>query len=723
MTKGFKRLLAVLLTLVICLAGVAGLSAQAEETTTKLVPKQVETPVAGTAYKLYLTQAKLEKTLYFTGEMSGYYFAVSEDAAEAVDVYLEAVEGGYQLSFTKDEVKQYVDIYVYNDAGAVGVRITAEPTAVYTYDTEIGSLVANIAGTDYYLGTYASNARIGASKTSYITETNLGVEQFPVAFGTLVEEEVTETPEETPEEPEVVALPFVTPKEGVAYQLALYQSNLDGGKTLYFAGEMDGKYLAATDNIAEAVNVHVEEVADVEGGWRLYFNQNGVKTYIDVETYTNSKGNLAASVKLTTTPSVAVFVYDAELKTMVTTLSDKDWYLGTYNTYKTISASDTYYITGDNAAMVGVSQFVSGFLASEQSDYELSFETPVAGTAYNLALYQNNWGKVLYFAGEKDGNFLATTEVEDEATNVYVEEVEGGYRLYFNKGGEKQYIDVETYTNKNGRLSASVKITETPTAVFTYDAELKTMVTRLEDNDWYLGTYNSFLTISSSNLSYISGDNASKIGITQYPAGFLASDNEEKVEVPEEPVYVTTLESGTYVIWAPGHNKALSINKSEEGGYYNGGVDVVWADENLSGYTNAEIWTVTKNEDGTYTISCEEGVFSMSTYSSTGYNQENDTWVLEDAGDGSYYVKNVNRDRYLGWSTQYGNWTTKAAIGSGNEGDYAVKFTPAVAQVEPELPDSPDSGDHSQMILWGAAMVCSAVAVVAIVLKKRNKKA
>ena len=46
---------------------------------------------------------------------------------------------------------------------------------------------------------------------------------------------------------------------------------------------------------------------------------------------------------------------------------DTDYYLGTYKTFETISASKTTYITGDNAANVGVSQFVARLVTLELS--------------------------------------------------------------------------------------------------------------------------------------------------------------------------------------------------------------------------------------------------------------------------------------------------------------------------------------------------------------------
>ena len=51
-------------------------------------------PVAETAYKFYLTQATLNKNLFFNGKMSGEYLGTTEDPALAPDVFVEAAEGG-----------------------------------------------------------------------------------------------------------------------------------------------------------------------------------------------------------------------------------------------------------------------------------------------------------------------------------------------------------------------------------------------------------------------------------------------------------------------------------------------------------------------------------------------------------------------------------------------------------------------------------------------------
>ena len=54
------------------------------------------------------------------------------------------------------------------------------------------------------------------------------------------------------------------------------------------------------------------------------------------------------------------------------------------------------------------------------------------------------------------------------------------------------------------------------------------------------------------------------------------------------------------VIYAPAYRKALS---SEKTGFYNVGTDItIEADGTVTGYTDADIWTVTVNDDGTYSI-------------------------------------------------------------------------------------------------------------------------
>ena len=314
-----------------------------------------------------------------------------------------------------------------------------------------------------------------------------------------------------------------TPAADKAYKFYLAQNNR--GEVLYFAGEMSGNFLATTTRISKATDVYLETV---EGGFRLYFkNADGEKVYIDAHEYQTGK----VGVRLTGEPT-CVWTFDADLGVLTTVVIEKTWYLGTYNTFNTMSLSETWRISGEKAGDVGVSQFpayLANVVAKEVAPENV--ETPAADKAYKFYLAQNNRGEVLYFAGEMSGNFLATTTRISKATDVYLETVEGGFRLYFkNADGEKVYIDAHEY--QTGKVG--VRLTGEPTCVWTFDADLGVLTTVVIEKTWYLGTYNTFNTMSLSETWRISGEKAGDVGVSQFPA-YLATIEfvKEEVETPE----------------------------------------------------------------------------------------------------------------------------------------------------------------------------------------------
>lgn len=151
--------------------------------------------------------------------------------------------------------------------------------------------------------------------------------------------------------------------------------------------------------------------------------------------------------------------------------------------------------------------------------------------------------------------------------------------------------------------------------------------------------------------------------------------------------------NGSYVIWAPEYNKALS---SVYSGFNNTGVDVSETAGKLAGYGNTEIWTVEKNDDDTYYISYGGQRLAMSSnYSSMPLGEVNDKWVLEDAGNGLYYVKNVKRGCYIEWYASKNYWSGFAYINSGTEGMFALKFTPVTKGYET------DAAVQETIAQWG----------------------
>ena len=454
-------------------------------------PAFVEAPEVGGTYKYALVQAELGKTLFFTGAMSGNYLATSEDPTKAVDVTIEEVEGGVRLFFMDGETKTYIDIHEYQE-GKAGVRLTTEPTAVFVWNEECGVFTAEVAGAPRYLGTYSTYNTFSASDIKYISGENLGkigVSQFPAGFGNMIWN--------------------FTAAEGQpaagTYKYALVQAEL--GQTLFFSGAMSGNYLATTTDGSKAADVTIEEV---EGGFRFYFMDGETKTYIDIHEYQEGK----AGVRLTTEPT-AVFVWNEECKVYAAEVAGAFRYLGTYSTYNTISASDIKYIAGENVGKIGISQFPAGFCTVSYQIAAVEGQ-PAAGTTALFYLNQAELGQALFFAGAMSGNYLAATTDPSQAAAVTVEEVEGGYRLFFMDGETKTYIDIHEY--QEGK--AGVRLTTEPTAVFVWNEECGVFTAEVAGAPRYLGTYSTYNTISASDIKYIAGENLGKIGISQFPAGF-----------------------------------------------------------------------------------------------------------------------------------------------------------------------------------------------------------
>ena len=132
-------------------------------------------PEAGTAFKLTLFQNNKGAKYYFTGAMSGYYFATNTDVSKAVDVYLEDAEGGYYLYFMNGETKNY--IYAEKSGSHNNIKFGATQT-VWTYDEDLGVFITNLSGSNVYMGTYGTYVTISLSYTSYINASNVDKSQF-----------------------------------------------------------------------------------------------------------------------------------------------------------------------------------------------------------------------------------------------------------------------------------------------------------------------------------------------------------------------------------------------------------------------------------------------------------------------------------------------------------------------------------------------------------------
>lgn len=161
------------------------------------------------------------------------------------------------------------------------------------------------------------------------------------------------TPEPTPDpDPVTAQLPEITdPAEGTAYKFGMIQ--VKSGHTVYIAGGIDqDRYLVTTEDKSAALDVYVEKV---DGGIKISTTIDGAKVYITLAF------NDAGKTALSYTAEGTVFQLDAATGCWYTNLDGTDYYMGSYNTFDTISASKTSYINATNA---GVDQFPAGFFAA-----------------------------------------------------------------------------------------------------------------------------------------------------------------------------------------------------------------------------------------------------------------------------------------------------------------------------------------------------------------------
>lgn len=139
-----------------------------------------------------------------------------------------------------------------------------------------------------------------------------------------------------------------------------------------------------------------------------------------------------------------------------------------------------------------------------------------------------------------------------------------------------------------------------------------------------------------------------------------------------EWVLTTELKDGDQVlIGCPKYNKLLSADKVSASSYYNKGVNYTTSD--FSKVTDAEIFVVTVNSDGTYTFTSLTGkvIALADSYASLNDTGKHKSWTLKSRNDGTFTVYNTGRKTYLEWYASKNNWSTYTA---GNTAEYYLSF-------------------------------------------------
>jgi len=522
----------------------------ADGTVEDIVPEEPDTPIVSNALKTG------DKVVIFA---PAYNKALSADKVDAESFYNKGVDitvkdgvvSGYGDAETWTVTDNGDGTYSFSNGGK-NIGLGAQYSSMNLGETNddwqlicLGGSLYNVknTGRGNFIEWYASKNNWSTYNSSYAaTDDQFQLSFYIIGTGILEEEVEIPTPSDptTPTEPEtppagVVATLVETPQVGVAYKMAM-----NNGSILYFNGQTESASvtyrLATSVDATKAVDVYLEAVSGVNNGYRLYFMNGSTKTYIRVYHRTDGDPGFGkGSLELVTTAPTEYFTYDSTAKTLIYDYDGNNaYYMGTYSTFSTFSVSNTYYITGDKAANVDVSQFPARFYTVEitgdpvitdpttpstqptapstqpttpsteptvPSDTTVELvEAPSAGVAYKFGMVQGNVeNKIFYILGEMKGYYINSTDDVTAAYDVYLEETTGGYYLYTNVGGAKKYINmVVSGTHVNGAFE------DAASTVYTYDAEKKTVVSTVNDALYWFGTRNdkTYTTVGPVKVEY-----------------------------------------------------------------------------------------------------------------------------------------------------------------------------------------------------------------------------
>ncbi|MBP5224974.1 MAG: hypothetical protein J6Z38_05265, partial [Lachnospiraceae bacterium] len=441
-------------------------------------------PEAGKPYKMAIAQQKLKKALYFDGAINGSGFLTTvETEASGADVYLEETNGGYFLYFTESTgVKKYVTLTA-NGKDKSGhqkakISLTAEGSTVFTIDNTYKTLFASIEGSPMYLGTYNEYNTFSASEVSFLTaEGAYDVSQFPAQFL------VSDGSGQGGEGEETDELTFVQPEPEKAYKLVVDQKT--AGKVLYFNGTTGDKdyWLATTENIAEAVDVYVESV---DGGLNLYFfDANSNKQYI---TIAMQDGTARAGI---TEVAVNPYTYDEAFQTLIATISQS--VEGDMTPEEIVDAA--YALEGGKA--LSGARTLTGTVTAINTAYSEDY-----GNITVTIVVENRTEKPIQcFRMKANPNVVG---METAIKNLAVGDV------ITVTGTLKNYVDKNSKSTIEFDANCTLDVLTTAGGT-TISGETEGDLTA----DYFLGTYNTYTTLSANNAETYLTDGA--VDVTQFP--------------------------------------------------------------------------------------------------------------------------------------------------------------------------------------------------------------
>ena len=422
----------------------------------------------------------------------------------------------------------------------------------------------------------------------------------------------------------------------------------------YAAGALSGKFLTSVETSVTALadNVEIFTLGGEKDAWTLTGKASKKISTADAKALNNTG-------KGTSTWKISI---DADGKA---TVASTDTSCGRI-LYNVNSPRFLNYTSATTISMLLPSIYRVGAAEPARKDGIIAVEDIKAGDT--VVVFNPANGKTL--STEYSGFYNKGTDVTlekgkltgwTEADLWTVGINEGGTFTFAAKDGQKLSMDTDYTSTPLGKANDTWKVT----AVDGKDA------TYYIDNTGRTDKYRLQWFTKNNNWSAYTGTGAA---FEQQFYLVVDSGEEPDPDPDPEPTPSALFKDGEQiVIYNPANMKALS---TEYSGFYNKGTDVTLTNGTLTGYTEADVWTVGVNADGSYTFSTKDGKkLSMgASYSSTPLDDVNTAWkVSQAATTGCYYIQNAVRGNYLEWYAEKSNWSSYGSIGS-NEALFAQAF-------------------------------------------------
>ena len=233
------------------------------------------------------------------------------------------------------------------------------------------------------------------------------------------------------------------------------------------------------------------------------------------------------------------------------------------------------------------------------------------GVAYKIYFEQVNLGYTLYALNTTQDNknkFINATLDPKEAADFYVEVVDGGYKIYTEINGVKNYLNATATPKTDGGtgFTKAIGFATESESVFFYDSEKLTYMVTIGDQTFGVGTYNAFETISISENTYFKNDNINVAG-GQFPIGFMESAYAVTVAPDEKPVSQDPAADSTLTI-----AQAIALGETKVKDQYTTG----------KYYVTGVITSITSDTYGNMTISDGTNeILVYGTFDATGANR------------------------------------------------------------------------------------------------------